>query len=75
LRKIAGQRARLKIYPYFVATFFAELGEKDNAFATLNEAVETNDQHTNQMKVDRFMDPLRDDPRFKEVLKKAGFPE
>lgn len=75
LRKITEQRSRLKIYPYFVATFFAELGEKDKAFATLNEAVETKDQHTNQMAVDPYMDPLRDDPRFKEVLKKAGFPE
>jgi tetratricopeptide (TPR) repeat protein len=75
LRKITEQRARLRIYPYFVATFFAELGEKDKAFATLDEAVETNDQHTNQMKVDPFMDPLRDDARFKEVMKKAGFPQ
>jgi tetratricopeptide (TPR) repeat protein len=75
LRKITGQRARLKIYPYFVATLFAELGEKDKAFAILNEAVETKDQHTNQIKVDPFMDPLRDDPRFKEVMKKAGFPD
>jgi len=75
LKKITEQRARLKFYPYFVATFFAELGEKDKAFATLNEAVDTRDQHTNQMKVDPFMDPLRDDPRFKEVLSRAGFPE
>lgn len=59
----------------FVATFFAELGEKDKAFATLNEAIETKDQHTGQMKVDPYMDPLCDDPRFKEVMKKAGFPE
>ena len=75
LRKISGDRTRLKFYPYFVATFFAELGEKDKAFTMLNEAIETKDQHTGQMKVDPFMDPLRDDPRFKEVLKKAGFPE
>ncbi|MFN0280328.1 MAG: tetratricopeptide repeat protein [Pyrinomonadaceae bacterium] len=75
LKKITEQRTRLKIYPYFVATLFVELGEKDKAFATLNEAVETKDQHTNQMKVDPFMDPLRDDPRFKEVTKTAGFPE
>jgi eukaryotic-like serine/threonine-protein kinase len=75
LRKITRERARLKLYPYFVATFFAELGEKDKAFATLNEAIETKDQHTGQMKVDPYMDPLRDDPRFQEVLKKAGFPE
>jgi len=75
LKKITGHRTRLKLYPFFVATFFAELGEKDKAFAMLNEALETKDQHTAQMKVDPFMDPLRDDPRFKEVMKKAGFPE
>src|SRR5215831_18398098 len=75
LRKITGQRARLRLYPYFVAGFFAELGEKDKAFAALNEAIETKDQHTSWMKVDPHMDPLRDDARFQEVLKKAGFPE
>ena len=75
LRKITGQRTRLKLYPYFVATFFAELGEKDKAFAMLNEAIETKDQHTAQMKIDPYMNPLRDDPRFQEVLKKVGFRE
>jgi adenylate cyclase len=75
MRRITDGRARLKLYPYFVATFFAELDEKDKAFAMLNEAVETMDQHTSQMKVDPFMDPLRDDPRFKEMLRRTGFPE
>jgi serine/threonine protein kinase/tetratricopeptide (TPR) repeat protein len=75
LRRITEERTRLKLYPYFVATFFADLGEKDKAFATLIEALETKDQHTAWMKVDPYMDPLRDDPRFLDVLKKAGFPE
>jgi serine/threonine-protein kinase len=75
LRKITAERARLKLYPYFLATFFAELGEKDKAFAMLNEAIETKDQHTGQMKVDPFMNPLRDDQRFQTALKQAGFPE
>ena len=75
LRKVTADRTRLKLYPYFVATFFAELGEKDKAFAALHEGLETKDQHTAWMKVDPYMDPLRDDPRFREALKKAGFPE
>jgi hypothetical protein len=62
------------LYPYFVAGLFAELGEKDKAFAALDEALETRDQHTAWMKFDAFMDPLREDPRFKQVLQKAGFP-
>jgi TolB-like protein/Tfp pilus assembly protein PilF len=75
LRKITEERTRLKLYPYFVATFFAELGEKDKAFITLNEAIETKDQHTAQMKVDPYMDSLRDDLRFQQVMEKAGFVE
>ncbi|MEO8649260.1 MAG: hypothetical protein ABI539_08855 [Acidobacteriota bacterium] len=75
LRKITAQRARLKLYPYFVAGLLAELGEKDKAFAALYEALETPDQHTSWMKVDPYMDPLRDDPRFRDVLRRAGFLE
>ena len=74
LRTITDQRVRLKLYPFFVAGLFAELGEKDKAFAALDEAIETKDQHATWMKVDPYMDLLRDDPRFQEVLKKAGFP-
>ena len=73
LQKITAEQNRLKLYPYFVATFFAELGEKDKAFATLNEAIETKDQQTAWLKVDPYIDPLRNDPRFKEMLKRAGF--
>jgi tetratricopeptide (TPR) repeat protein len=75
LSNITSDRARLKLYPFFVATFHAELGEKDKAFAMLDEALETKDQHMAQMKVDPFMDPLRDDPRFAAILRRAGFPE
>jgi len=75
LKTITADRSRLKLYPYFVATFFAELGQKDKAFALLNEALETKDQHIASMKVDPFMDPLRDDPRFKDVLRRTGLPE
>ena len=49
--------------------------QRGEAFAVLNEALETKDQHTAWMKVDPYMDPLRDDPRLREVLRRAGFPE
>jgi TolB-like protein len=75
LRKVTEQRSRLKLYPYFIAGLYAELGEKDKAFAALDEALETKDQHTLWMKVDPIMDPLRDDPRFGKTLRQAGFPD
>jgi hypothetical protein len=57
-----------------LATFQAELGEKDKAFALLNETYEKHDQFIAFTKIDPFLAPLRSDPRFQELLKKIGFP-
>ena len=60
---------------YVVAAFHAALGEKDKAFAELNKSYENREYYMTLLKVDPRLDPLRDDPRFKELLKKVGFPE
>jgi eukaryotic-like serine/threonine-protein kinase len=57
------------------APFYAALGEKDEAFAALNEAFEKRSSWLVGIKVSPLLDPLRDDPRFAELLKKVGFPE
>ena len=57
------------------AAFYAALGEKDKAFAILNDLFETRDATLSGIKVNPLLDPLRDDPRFPELLKKVGFPE
>ncbi len=64
-----------KMMSYDRATFAAEMGEKDKAFALLGEAYDKHDQFILFMKIDPFMNPLRDDPRFEELLKKLGFPQ
>ena len=63
----------MKMTPYNMGSLYAELGDKARAFAALNEAVKA-DQLVGFMKIDPFMKPLRDDPRFPELLKKVGFP-
>jgi TolB-like protein len=61
---------------YGEAGIYTLLGEKDKAFAALERAVEAHEQPSLAvLKVDPRMDPLRDDPRFKELLTKAGFSE
>ena len=65
--------ASMKMTPYNMAGFYAEVGDKERAFAALNEAVKA-DQLVGFLKIDPFMKPLRDDPRFPELLKKVGFP-
>jgi tetratricopeptide (TPR) repeat protein len=73
LQTVIVERARIKLTPYNLATFYAELGDKDKAFATLNQAIDKYDQFVGFAKIDPFMKPLRDDPRFAAVLKRIGF--
>ncbi len=74
LRSHTGDQ-RLSDLSYNLACFFAALGEKDRAFAELNKSFENRDYFISAIKVDPRLDPLRDDPRFQELLKKVGFPE
>jgi eukaryotic-like serine/threonine-protein kinase len=75
LRAICAQPQQFKFWQYDLATFYAELGDKDNAFAKLNQSIDDHEQFIGFMKVDPFMNPLRADPRFVEVMKKAGLPQ
>ena len=61
--------------PSMAAIFFAQLGEKDKAFAELNQACENREYTVRFLKIEPGFDPLRDDPRFKELLQRMRFPE
>ncbi len=58
-----------------IASIYGALGERDKAFAELERAFAERDWDLHRLKVDPFMDPLRDDPRFNELLRKIGLPE
>ncbi|MBX3299982.1 MAG: hypothetical protein KF736_11030 [Acidobacteria bacterium] len=60
---------------YWIAVIYGALGEKNKAFAELEIAYRERDWFLPRMKVDPFMDSLRDDPRFKDLLKRIGLPE
>lgn len=60
------------IRPYFFASIYATLGDKDSAFAELEKSLAEKDCYLGRITVDPFMDPLRDDPRFKSVLKRMN---
>jgi serine/threonine protein kinase/tetratricopeptide (TPR) repeat protein len=60
------------IAPWLMGGIYAGLGEKDKAFEFLQKAVEEQDEHLLFLKIDGTVDPLRSDPRFKELLKKMG---
>jgi len=63
------------VMSYYVASIYAALGDKDKAFAELENSFAEHDWELHRLKVDPLMDPLRDDPRFKWMLKRMNLPE
>jgi serine/threonine-protein kinase len=57
-----------------IAWVYGALGEHDRAFDYLERAYEEKDAELPLLKVDPFYDPLRDDPRFADLLQRMGFP-
>jgi len=60
---------------YWMATVYAALGEKDAAFAELEKSYREHDWFFQRLRSDPFMDPLRDDPRFKDLVRRLSLPE
>jgi TolB-like protein/Tfp pilus assembly protein PilF len=63
------------VISYLVATIYVALGDKDKGFAELENAFAKRDWPLSLMKGDPLLDPLRDDPRFKDLLKRMNLPE
>ena len=57
---------------YNAATFYVALGEKDKALAELNKAYENREPSLRSLRVDPLLDPLRDDPRFADLMGRMG---
>jgi len=58
-----------------IAGIYAALGDKDKAFEELQKASELRDWELFRMGPDPYFSSLRDDPRFKELLKRINLPE
>ena len=74
LRAMTSDSQAPKLLPYVLATFYAELGEKDKAFAILNKQYEDHG-YLDTIKVEPRFDSLRDDPRFADLLRRMNFPQ
>jgi serine/threonine-protein kinase len=57
------------------AKVYAQIGDKDGAFAALNHAWEIRDPSVGFLRVDPYLDPLRQDPRYAALVREIGFPE
>jgi hypothetical protein len=57
---------------YEVALLKGAFGQKDEAFQWLEVAYQQHDAGLKFLKVDPCLDPLRDDPRFAQLMRRVG---
>jgi len=58
-----------------IAAIYVALDDKDKAFEELNKSFEARDWELHRLNVDTYWIPLRNEPRFKEMLKRLNLPE
>ena len=64
------------VAPYNVAVIYAGLGDKDQAFALLEQAYKDRSYYmATYLATDERLDNLRSDPRFADLRKRVGLPE
>ena len=59
---------------YQLATIYAGLGEKDEAFRMLEKGYEERSVGMLYLAIDPFWDPIRSDPRYADLLRRIGLP-
>jgi len=72
LAQLEGLSKQHNISPSDVATIYAGLSEKDQAFAWLRKACEERVGGVTTLKVNPKFDGLRSDPRFADLLRRIG---
>ena len=60
------------VSPGELAMLYAALGERDQAFASLEQAYAMRDLQLQYLGVAEGFDPLRADPRFEDLLRRVG---
>jgi hypothetical protein len=78
--KILGELERQSkssyVSPYTIATIYAGLGDKENAFEFLEKAYQERSSDLPYfLKADLRIDTLRPDPRFADLVRRVGLPQ
>jgi TolB-like protein/Tfp pilus assembly protein PilF len=60
---------------FLIATFYARLGDKDQAFRYLEKSLQERDFRVGLIKVSFEFDSIRSDPRFGDLVKRIGLPQ
>ena len=69
------QRKRGYASPFEIASLYAQLGDKEEAFRWLEIAFQERDFYMETLRTDSELDAIRSDPRFGELVRRVGLPE
>ena len=75
LAELEIEARRRHVSPIYPARVYAGLGEKDRALALLRQAYDERSDHVLYLNTTPFFKSLRSDPRFVELLRRAGLPQ
>ncbi len=75
MRAAIADPATAKVGRAHLAYYHLVLGDKDAAFALLHESVSAHDESMWMIVADPRFEPLYDDPRYAELVKRTGFSE
>lgn len=73
LRDLAARSSHEYVSPAYLAVLHSALGDQDQAYQWLERAYRERAGMLRFVNVDPLFDPLRDDDRFQEMLKRMGF--
>ena len=74
LAELMGRARHQYLSPYDIALIYVSLGDYPRALQSLEDAFEDRSEWCPFLKVDPRLDPLRSDPRFKDLLRRMNFP-
>jgi tetratricopeptide (TPR) repeat protein len=69
---LKAQARKEYVDPALIGLIYTGLGEKDQAFEWLEKAYQTRSSWMTWLKVEPKFDPLRSDPRFKDLMRRVG---
>ncbi|HEX6046363.1 MAG TPA: tetratricopeptide repeat protein [Pyrinomonadaceae bacterium] len=68
-RKITSDETFLEL-PFLIGSTYAVIGDKDEAFVWLEKAIETLHVRRHDLRYNRALNTLKDDPRFEQMLRR-----
>jgi TolB-like protein/Tfp pilus assembly protein PilF len=74
LERLEAEQSKGYVNSVSFARVYAQLGDSDAAFASLDEAFELRDGSLTFLNVDPYWDPIRADPRFANLLRRMNYP-